>query len=64
MRQPDAMVGPTVAMRYTTCIFQDEATGVTYLDMVTTSVGRVALGNPCMAANLWGPTIEDVTDPS
>ena len=46
IRQPYALVGPTVAMMYTTHIVQDEATGVTYLDTVTTSIGRVALGNP------------------
>ena len=55
-------MGPTVAMMYATCIFQDEATGVTYMDMVTISVGRVALGNCCMVANLQGPTVEDITD--
>ena len=35
-----------------------EATGVTYRDMVTVSFGRLALGNPCMVAILWGPTKE------
>ena len=55
-------MGPTVAMMYATCIVQDEATGVTYMDTVTTLVGRMALGNPCMAANLQGPTVEDITD--
>ena len=55
-------MGPTVAMVYATHIVQDKATGVTYMDMVTASVGRVALGNPCMAANLQGPTMGDITD--
>ena len=32
----------------TSCVVWDEATGATYLDMVTTSVGRVALKCP------WG----------
>ena len=59
MRQPDALVGPKVAMMYTTHIVQDIATDVTYLDTVTTSIGRVALGNPHMVANLWGPIIEE-----
>ena len=49
-------------MMYATCIIQDKATSVTYMDMVTTSVGIVALGNPCMVANLQGPTVEDITD--
>ena len=55
-------MGPTVAMMYATHIFQDEATGVTYMDMVTTSMGRVALRNPHIAANLQGPTMEDIPD--
>ena len=28
------------------CVVRDEATGATYLDMVTTSVGRVTLSGP------------------
>ena len=52
---------PIVAMMYTTCIVRDKATGVTYMDTVTASVGRVALGNLCMAANLQGPIVEDIT---
>ena len=54
IRQPDTLEGPTVAMIYTTHIVQDEATGVTYMETVTISVGKVALSNPHMAANLWG----------
>ena len=46
----------------TTHIVQDEATGVTYMDTVTTLVGRVALRNPRMVANIQGPTVEDITD--
>ena len=53
---------PMVAMMYAIHIVQDEATGVTYTDTVTASVGRVALGNPCMLATLQGPTVEDITD--
>ena len=55
-------MGPTVATVYATQIVQDKATGVTYMDMVTALVGRVALGNPWMVANLQGPTVEDITD--
>ena len=57
-RLPNVMVGPTVATMYATQIIQDEATGVTYMDTVTTLVGRVALENPCMVANLQRPTVE------
>ena len=53
---------PTVATMYATHIIQGEATGVTYMDMVTASVGRVALWNPSMAVTLLGPTVEDITD--
>ena len=49
-------------MMYATCIVQDKATGVTYMDMVTTLVERVVLRNPHMVANLQGPTVEDITD--
>ena len=62
IRQPDMVMEPTVAMMYATCIIQDEATGVTYMDMVTASVGRVALRNPHMAASLPRPTVEDITN--
>ena len=55
-------MGPAMAMMYATHTVQDEATGITYMDTVTASVGRVALRNPCMTANLQGPTVEDITD--
>ena len=61
-RQPDTLTGPTVATVYTTQIVQDEATGVTSMATVTASVGKVALRNPHMVANLQGPTVEDITD--
>ena len=53
---------PTVAMMYATYIVQDKATRVTYMDMVTASIGTMALGNPHMVATLLGPTVEDITD--
>ena len=40
---------------------RDEATGITYMDTVTTSVGRVALSGPDSEASSLGPMIEDVT---
>ena len=49
-------------MMYATHIVQHEATGITYMAMVTASVGRVALRNPHMVATLPGPTVEDITD--
>ena len=44
------------------CVVLDEATGVTYLDMATTSVGRVTLSGPGVKITMPGPKIEDVTD--
>ena len=38
LMQPEVMVEPTVAMVCASCIVQDEATGITYMEMVTTSV--------------------------
>ena len=35
-----------MAMMSTSCLVTDEATGVTYMDTITTSVGRVALSGP------------------
>ena len=60
IRQPHMLMEPTVMMMYTTRIVQVEATGVTYMDTVTASVGRVALGNSCIVATLPGPTVEEL----
>ena len=54
VRQPAMLVEPAVTTMYATCIVQDKVTGVTYMDMVTASVGRVALGNPHIMATLPG----------
>ena len=45
----------------TSHIIRDKATGITYMDTVTTSIGRVALSGPDSEASSTGPTIEDVT---
>ena len=42
-------------------IVRDEATGITYMDTITTSVGRVALSGPDLEASSKGPMIKDVT---
>ena len=42
-------------------IVRDKATGVTYMDTVTTSIGREALSSPDLEASSPGPTIKDVT---
>ena len=67
VRQLAMFVEPMMTMMYATFTVQDEVTGVTYMDMVTASVGRVALRNPCMVATLPGATMgklaeEDVAE--
>ena len=54
-RLPDVIAGPTVTTLSATQIVQDEATRVTYVDTVTTSVERVALGNPAWQPIFKGP---------
>ena len=56
------MLAPGVATMSTSHIVKDEVTGITYMDMVTTSVGRVALCSPEQETPAQGSTIEDVTD--
>ena len=43
-------------------VVHDEATGTTYLAMVTTSVGRVTLSGPESEVSMQGPITEDVMD--
>ena len=44
------------------CIVKDEITGITYMDTITTSIGRVTLSGPDPEACSTGPTIEDITN--
>ena len=60
--QPEIMVEPVIATMCTSYIVQDETTGVTYMDMVTTFMGRVALSSSHVATCSSRPTIEDVTN--
>ena len=43
-------------------VVQDDATDLTYLDTVTTSVGRVILSSADPNISSTGPIIEDITD--
>ena len=43
-------------------VVMDDATGLTYVDTVTTSVGRIILCGLDPTATSTGPTIEDITD--
>ena len=56
------MTAPGVATMSAIHVIWDEATGATYLDMVTTSVGRVTLSGPESKIPAQGPEIEDVMD--
>ena len=56
------LVEPMGTTMYATCIVKDEVTGVTYVDTVTTSVGRVVLRNPHMVTTLPGATVEELAE--
>ena len=56
------MAAPGMATMSTSCVVQDEATGATYLDTVTTSIGRVALSVPEDEIATPGPEIENIMD--
>ena len=60
--QLEIMAESVVVTMCTSCIVQDETMGVTYMDIVTTSMGRVALRSSCLVVCPPGPTIEDITD--
>ena len=51
-----------MATMSTSCIIMDEATGVTYIDTIITSMGRVALSSPEQGTLTRGPIIEDIMD--
>ena len=57
-----AVVEPTVATMSTSSIMKDKATGMTYMDTMTTSVGQVALSGLSQGTPAKGPIIEDITD--
>ena len=56
------VAAPGVATMSTSQVVQDEASGVAYLDTVTTSLGRVTLGVPEDKVIASGPRIKDVMD--
>ena len=55
------VVTPGISAMSMSCIIRDEATGITYMDTITTSIGRVALSGPDLEASSTGPMIEDAT---
>ena len=56
------MAAPGMVTMSTRRVVWDEATGATYLETVTTSVGRVALSIPEDGIATPGPDIEDIMD--
>ena len=60
--QITAVMEPTVAIMSASCIVKDEATEVTYMDTITTSMGRAALSGSYEVTPTKGPIIEDIMD--
>ena len=60
--QPEAAIEPAVATMCASHVIQDEASRVTYMETVTTSVGQVALRHIHPATQNLQLTIEDITD--
>ena len=54
------LTGPTVATMSASCIVKDKVMGVTYMDTMTTSMGRVTLSSPQQETLAQGPTIRDI----
>ena len=46
--QLEVAIKPTMAMMCTSCFVQDEATGMTYMDTFTISMGEWPLGAPAL----------------
>ena len=53
---------PGISSISSSCVVKDDATGLTYVDTVTTSIGRIILSGPDPNATPMGPTIEDITN--
>ena len=56
------VAAPGISSVSSSHIVKDEITGITYMDTITTSIGRVTLSGPDPEACSTGPTIEDITD--
>ena len=56
------VAAPGIASVSSSHIVIDELTGVTYMDTVTTSIGRVTMSGTDLEAFPTSPTIEDITD--
>ena len=59
---PSLLVGPAMTTEMSTRINSDKATSITYMDMVTASMGLVTLETSHMTVDPGIPLLEDVTD--
>ena len=55
-------LAPGMSSMSSSCVMKDNITGVTYMDTVTTSFGRIIISDPNPNASSMGPVIEDITD--
>ena len=55
-------LAPGMSSVSSSCVTKDDITGITYVDTITTSFGRIILSNPNTNVSSMGPVIEDVTD--
>ena len=58
----ELVAAPGIANMSSSCIIKHELMGVTYMDTVTTSIGRVTISGPGLEAFPTAPTIEDIMD--
>ena len=58
----ELVAAPGITSMSSSCIIKDELMGVNYMDMVTTSIGRVTISGPGLEAFPTSPTIEDIKD--
>ena len=58
----ELVAAPGITSMSSSHIIKDELMGVTYMDMVTTSIGRVTINSLGLEAFPTSPTIEDIMD--
>ena len=58
------MTAPGISSVSSSCMVKDEATGLTYMNTITTTIRRIVIsgGTTLLDLNASGPTIEDITD--
>ena len=58
------VMAPGISSVSSSCMVKDKATGLMYVDTITTSIGRIVISGDATSLNpnAPGPTIEDITD--